>query len=363
MEAPLVTSKMATFALKASVMKFGFLQKFSLAIYIKGAKFSFLLLGGMMYKSSMTSFLINKVPAIPDSIHAKMEAAKSYIRPAEKKKTALNLSENEVISEEIPATTNDMATCGPELINKKDLEDFTSDFAQSEIEPSSARSQDILEVALNELIDIKDEVISDATEGFLGGLEKAGLKYLDSTFREQDVHRSLISLINDLFKARPTIEESREYGISLMNGVVKDKKFIQNTKKLSLDVVKHESVKQASISLMKHCVNHTTAQHYAKVLLTDAVIKTQALDVMISSITDAVIKAVQKPETNSHLGLMMIKIIKNEEVANEAKDSLIYSNLTRRVSFSSNSDKENSYKLSESLEQRIDSWFQERNTL
>mmetsp|Transcript_2446 Transcript_2446/g.2312 ORF Transcript_2446/g.2312 Transcript_2446/m.2312 type:complete len:85 (+) Transcript_2446:852-1106(+) len=84
---------------------------------------------------------------------------------------------------------------------------------------------------------------------------------------------------------------------------------------------------------------------------------------MISSITDAVIKAVQKPETNSHLGLMMIKIIKNEEVANEAKNSLIYSNLTRRVSFSSNSDKENSYKLSESLEQRIDSWFQERNTL
>lgn len=205
-----------------------------------------------MYKSSMTSFLLNKMPAIPDSIHAKMVAAKSYIRPAEKKKAALNVTENEAVSEEIPATTNDMATCGPELINKKGLEVFASDLAQSEIEPASAGSQDILEIALNELVDIKDEIISDATEGFLGGLEKAGLKYLDSTFREEDVHRSLISLINDSFKAKPTIEESREYGISLMNGVVKDKKFIQNTKKLSLDVVKHESVKQASISLMKH---------------------------------------------------------------------------------------------------------------
>lgn len=84
---------------------------------------------------------------------------------------------------------------------------------------------------------------------------------------------------------------------------------------------------------------------------------------MISSLTDAVVKAVQKPETNSHLGFLMMKIIKNEEVANEVKNSLIYTNLTKRVSFSSKSEEDNCYKLSESLEQRIDSWFQDRNTL
>lgn len=252
MEAPLVSSKIATFALKASIMKFGFLQKFSLVVGFKAANFSCLLLGGMAYKSFVTSFLVNMMPALPDSIHAKMTAARSYIKPSEKKKAMLNLPENEPISGAIPALTNGQAICGPELINNLGQEDFASMSIAGEIQQSPAKSQDILEMALNEAVDLKDEVINGVTEGVLGGLEKAGLKYLDSTFREEDIQRSLIGLINDSFKARPTIEESREYGIRLMNGVVKDKTFIQNTKKMSLGIVNHEPVKQASIELMKN---------------------------------------------------------------------------------------------------------------
>lgn len=98
-------------------------------------------------------------------------------------------------------------------------------------------------------------------------------------------------------------------------------------------------------------------------MLTDAILKTQALDVMISTLTESVINAVQKPETNTHLGLLATRVMQNEEVLNEAKNSLVYSNLAQRVNLASKPVASDSYKLSEALEQRIDTWFQDRNTL
>lgn len=231
------------------------------------------------------------------------------------------------------------------------------------IDDFGSTSEDIFEVTINDLKEFKDDLVEDFVSGVLGGVEKAALKYIDSTFREDDVHRALINVINDSVRHKEFIQESRKYGIDLMNDVIKDATFLKNTKKLSLDVVKHDLVKKASIELLKKCLNHRTIQHFGKVLMRDSIAKTDAMDVLISVLGESVMKAVYKPETNGHLGKLFTRTLSIQEVQKEAINSLLYANLKQRMPFSKKSDSGSAFELSSALEQSIETWIHDRETL
>jgi hypothetical protein len=53
-------------------------------------------------------------------------------------------------------------------------------------------------------------------------LEKAGLKYIDLTFREKIVHDALLYNVKTAIKSKESIPDSREYGKSLINESFRD---------------------------------------------------------------------------------------------------------------------------------------------
>lgn len=171
------------------------------------------------------------------------------------------------------------------------------------------------------------QVVEDTKAGLLSGVEKAGVKYLDLTFREKRVHRVLLDLINGAIKEKSFVQDSRTYGIQLINYVVKDPAFQRETKKSSLALVKHDDVKKASVDLLKELVNHPTSKSCVTSMMKDAILTTPAKEVAIKLLASSVMLAVQKKETNKHLGNLFNTIAAQSEFQEEAKSSLIYQNL------------------------------------
>mmetsp|Transcript_5092 Transcript_5092/g.5810 ORF Transcript_5092/g.5810 Transcript_5092/m.5810 type:complete len:106 (+) Transcript_5092:796-1113(+) len=104
-------------------------------------------------------------------------------------------------------------------------------------------------------------------------------------------------------------------------------------------------------------------QHFGKILMRDAVSKTDAQDVLRDTITKAVIKGVQNPATNGVLGTLFRTVVSIDEVQKEAKNSLIYTNFKQKMALSNKVIPGSTFELSSALEQRIDVWIRERQTL
>ena len=171
------------------------------------------------------------------------------------------------------------------------------------------------------------QVVEETKAGLLSGIEKAGVKYLDLTFREKRVHRVLLDLVNGAIREKSFVEDSRKYGIDLINDVVKDPVFQRETKRSSLILVKHDDVKKASVDLLKELVHHPTSKSYVTSLMKDVMTTTQAKEVAIKQLGKSVMLGVQKPETNKHLGKLFNTVASKSEFQEEAKFSLIYKNL------------------------------------
>ena len=171
------------------------------------------------------------------------------------------------------------------------------------------------------------QVVDETKAGLLSGVEKAGVKYLDLTFREKRVHRVLLDLINGAIKEKSFVQDSRKYGIELINDVVKDPVFQRETKKSSLLIVRHDDVKRASVDLLKELVHHPTSKSCVTSMMKDTMLTTPAKEVAIKQLGNAVMLAVQKKETNKHLGKLFNTIAAQSEFQEEAKASLLYQNL------------------------------------
>mmetsp|Transcript_25601 Transcript_25601/g.29411 ORF Transcript_25601/g.29411 Transcript_25601/m.29411 type:complete len:280 (+) Transcript_25601:40-879(+) len=125
----------------------------------------------------------------------------------------------------------------------------------------------------------KEEVITETKIGVLSGVEKAGLKYLDLTFREPKVHRAILDVLNSAIKEKSFVDESKRFGIDLINDVCKDSVFQLEIKKSSLKIVKHDDIKHASVDLLKEVVHHPTTKFFVTKMMKDVMQYTEAREV------------------------------------------------------------------------------------
>ena len=223
-----------------------------------------------------------------------------------------------------------------------------------------SNKEDIVELVLKDIKEFQEVKTQEIQDGALSGLEKAGLKYIDHTFRQSKVHRAILNVLQDSLKERSFITESRKYGIDILNDVVQDEDFQKDLKDTVDDIRTDKSIELASIDLLSNVVTHNTTRCYIMKLMTEVMTNTEANDVLINSLTEAVVKAVQKPETNKHIGILFNKTLSNDAVKEEAKSSLLYKNFYESFWH----DSENYFKGNCKTEQRIHSWLkQEMSTL
>jgi hypothetical protein len=335
------------------------------ALFIPGfmpVKVYMLFITGIYYNSQVTCFVNNMSARLPDSINAKILASRNFMKLDSESKW--KVCKNYYLSDTSKNTSNVSDGTG---IHGKESEvtklDLITDKVQaltfSEYETSTV---DALDVTINDIRGFKNEIVEDVVAGFLGGFEKAGQKYLDLTFREKNVHKASIDLLNYAIKEESFVKKSRTYGIELINDVVMDQQFQKASKVLSLAVVRHDDVKKASVDLLIHCVNHNTTQTFVKTLMKQVMIQSNTHEVLKSSLCDAVLQAVYMPETNGHLGTLFHTVAAMEVVQTEMKNSLLYENVSNRVPFIGKSSNAN-FKLSETKELQIANWVTEKQTL
>ena len=363
MELKFTAKKSAAFLLKANIAKFGFVKNIFLAYTFKSAKISCLFLGGLYYNSYVTSFVQDVRSRLPHSITARIQAARNFMNLSFQNKLTYFSHKNMNTAGNTEVSERKEEVYGQELTIDKESINFTSQVQTGSIDDFIPTSDDIMEVALRDLREFGDEVVNDFVVGTASGVEKAALKYLDQTFREEDVHRAIISVINSSLREKSFIKESRDYGITLMKEVVKDKLFLQNTKKLSLEVLRQPEIKNLSKNFLKNSINHVTVQHFVKILMKEAFLQTEAKQALIDLVTEAVILAVRKPETNGHLGKLITTALSNETIIDEAKNSILFSNFKMKAPFSEKSKTGHTFELSAALEERIDTWVKERHAI
>lgn len=237
-----------------------------------------------------------------------------------------------------------------------DQDQFLGTNSQIALEP------DLMDITLSDIKEFQQVKMREAQEGAYSGLEKAGLKYLDYTFREPAVHRAILDTLQGSLTDDSFVQESRDYGINIMNEAVQDKDFQHNLNNTIHAVKNDEAIKNASIGLIGNVVTHNTTRCFVTKLMTEVFTETEAKDVLIHTLTDAVVRAVQKPETNIHLGALFNSALGNQAVLEEAKSSLLYRNLYNSLTFGAAFN--SFYKGNCKTEQRIHGWLQrEMNTL
>lgn len=123
------------------------------------------------------------------------------------------------------------------------------------------------------------------------------------------------------------MKDSRDYGIHLINEVVKNHKFQQQIKESTLEVIKSDDIKQCSIDILKHVVLHPTTKSYVSKLMMEVFTETGARDKMIEALSSATLEAITDQATTSHIGALFTKTAGNAEVQEEAKQILINNNI------------------------------------
>jgi hypothetical protein len=88
------------------------------------------------------------------------------------------------------------------------------------------------------------------------GAEKAGIKYLDQIFRDKKVHRAILDVLKSSIKEKSFVQESRKYGILLINEAFKDPVFRKHLKHTVLRIINTDSVKKDTVDLLKFMVTH-----------------------------------------------------------------------------------------------------------
>lgn len=342
---------------KLQLYKAPLMMIFSPYIKISGLFFT-----GLYYHSYMTSLISKVKSSMPNSVNAKIQAARDFMKMPHNSKMhemmllppVYQLGNASTLLEEVKGDRNGITESEQNIHSDKKAQfnNIIHDF--------DSTSVDVIEVTMNDLKQFKDEMVDDFQTGVLGGTEKAGLKYLDLTFREPIVHRAILDVLESSLKEDSFVRESREYGIDLINDVVKDSEFQNELKKTTLSIVKDDDVKQASVDLLKHCVNHNTIQFFVKKLNTEVMTQTYAKDALIQTLTEGVIRAVQKPETTKHLGNLFNTVAAIDVVKNEATNSIVYKNLYECFSFQK-STKSKEEGFNSLIEEKIDSWLKERS--
>lgn len=360
MDAKITARKVIINRFKSSFLNFSINKN---AVFIPGfmsAKVYLLFITGIYYNSQVTSLINSLATKLPDSINARISAARNFMKLDTESK--FGVFRNFYFSKTLSNTTNEQEgqTSQAEVMNPNVMTEKVQSLTFSEYETSTV---DAVDITFNDFKGLKEEIVEDVVAGFLGGLEKAGQKYLDLTFREKDVHKASIDLLNYAIKEESFVKESRIYGIELINDVVKDPQFQRDCKIMSLSVVRHDDVKKASVELLKHCVNHNTTQTYVKNLMKQVMTKTNTNDLLISTLCDAVLECVHSPETIKHLGRLFNKIGANEIVQAEAKNSLLYGNILNRMPFMGKSSNAKSDELSKALQEKITNWVNENQTI
>lgn len=361
MDAKITARKVIINKFKSSFVNFSINKN---AMFIPGfmsARVFLLFITGIYYNSQVTS-LINKLATkLPDSINARISAARNFMKLDSESK--LGFFQNFYLSKTL-SNANNEETEGQakqtEVMKSNVIAEKAQSLTFSEYETATV---DAIDITFNDIKGLKEEFVEDVVAGFLGGIEKAGQKYLDLTFREKEVHRASIDLLNYAIKEESFVKKSRTYGIELINDVVKDPEFQRDCKIMSLTVVRHDDVKKASVELLKDCVNHTTTQTFVKNLMKQVMTKTKTNDILISSLCDAVIHCVHLPETIKHLGNLFNKVAANEVVLSEAKSSLLYGNIMNRMPFMGKASNAKSDELSKALQEKIMNWVNENQTI
>lgn len=354
---PIKTMKLMA---KAKMFKFGVFTNTIMMSYIKKANLMALFMGGLYYNSPMTSLSPKIKEMIPDSINARIAAARNFMKldPEGKIYHFKNVYLASVLNKIYSNTGKDE----PQKISEEEatpavhpvvipLEDFDS------------TTVDIMKVTADDLREFKNEVVNDVVSGALEGAEKAGLRYLDLTFREEKVHRALIDVLNEAIREDSFIKKSRDFGIDLVNESIQAPQFQKNIKQHSIAVFTCDDVKLASVDLLKCCINHNTIQSFVKVLMRDAMTKTDAHDALISTLVDSVIQAVQKPETTLHLGKLFNTIAAIDVVGEEAKKSILYKNMYNMIPFKGTTNDGLNEDLSEAIKGSIRDWVTRKHTV
>lgn len=223
-----------------------------LMAYFPYFKISGLFFTGLYYHSYVTSFASKVKSWLPVSMSSRIDAARDFMSLSPQMRLftlfpGLNRTEtSKLMSPAGGEQSIDLPTEKRGINTRSSQPNFAavSDFDTTPV--------DVFEVTLNDLKQFKDEVLEDVQAGAIGGVEKAGLKYLDLTFREPEVHRAILDVLQASLKEKSFIEESRQFGIDMMNEVVKDSEFQKDLKASTLTIVKSDDVKQASTDLLKN---------------------------------------------------------------------------------------------------------------
>lgn len=243
--------------LTGAVFQYGFYnfqvyKRALLMAYFPYFKISGLFFTGLYYHSYVTSFASKVKSWLPVRMSSRIDAARDFMSLSpEMRMFALfpGLQINET-SKLMSLTGDEHSTYLP--TEKKEIISRSSQPHFSAVTDFDTTHMDVFEVTLNDLKQFKEEVLEDIQTGAIGGVEKAGLKYLDLTFREPDVHRAILDVLQASLKEKSFIEESRQFGIDIMNEVVKDSDFQKDLKASTLTIVKSDDVKQASTDLLKN---------------------------------------------------------------------------------------------------------------
>jgi hypothetical protein len=354
---PIKTMKLMV---KHKMFKFGVFTNTIMMSYIKKANLMVLFMGGLYYNSSMTSLAPKVKEMVPNSINTKIAAARNFMRLDSESK--LYYFKNVYLASML---TKLYPNAGKEVVakNQKKEDAIADHLSVTPLEDFDSTPVDIVQVTADDLKQFKDEIVDDVVSGALSGAEKAGLRYLDLTFREEKVHRALIDVLNEAIREESFIKKSRDFGIDLVNESIQDPKFQKNIKQHSLDVLQCDDVKLASVDLLKCCINHNTVQSFVKVLMREVMTKTEANPAMISTLVESVIQAVQKDETVLHLGKLFNTTAAIDVVGKEAKNSILYKNMYSWVPFKGKASDSMTDDLSEAVKNGIKDWVNQRNTI
>lgn len=168
---------------------------------------------------------------------------------------------------------------------------------------------------------------NDVTGAALKGLEKAGLRFLDLTFREKEVHDGLLVNIKGAIKHPESIPDSRDFGKSLINKSFQTQEVKEVLKQSSIKIVKTDAVKKAGGNLVLDVVQSSEMKKSAGELINYTTTRPQITSQMEKMVGEGAVYMAQHPRFMPILCNLMARALYKEEVFAELINSMVTKNV------------------------------------